>query len=241
MRVAGKYSLTIRRPVEEVFDFVATGFFENRPKWLPEIVESEQTSPGAMQVGATGRHVYRNKELGLVEATFVVREYNPPHLFANDGTVTYTSGASGGQPGTLITYTVHGESRFESIGSATRLHLSYAYELPSYVGWRLTKPFWQGNWHEDTRKTAWALKNYLESEAGLTLQREPLRIRRSWLLVLVYFAVVVSLWWAYSSRVALGLTTEWASVTRWVLSTVIVLGAILLMVSFRFTRTSRQR
>ena len=155
MRVEGKYSLNIRRPVEEVFAFMATGFFENRPKWLPQAVESEQTSVGEMQVGTTGRQLYKSKEEGLVETNYIVREYEPPTRFATDSTVTY--GTPGNGQGGPVTYSAHGESILESVGNETRLHLRYRYELPSYPSWRLTKPIWKSRWDDECRKSALAL------------------------------------------------------------------------------------
>ena len=237
MRVAGKYSLNIRRPVEEVFAFMATGFFENRPKWLPQAVESEQTSVGEMQVGTTGRQLYMSKEAGLVETNYIVREYEPPTRFATDSTVTY--GTPGNGQGGPVTYSAHGESILESVGNETRLHLRYRYELPSYPSWRLTKPIWKSRWDDECRKSALALKNYLEAEAGLPRARTPFRFRKSWVVFLGYLAVIVALWWAYSSRLTLGLTADLADWIRLVLSTMTVLGIVMLMILVSLANRSR--
>jgi hypothetical protein len=47
----------IERPVAEVYRFVAEEFFTNYPKWSPEVSHLEQTSPGPIRVGTTGRQV----------------------------------------------------------------------------------------------------------------------------------------------------------------------------------------
>ena len=50
-------SVLIRRPVEDVYQFVAVDFFDNYPKWSPEVRELEKLSTGGMQIGTTGRQV----------------------------------------------------------------------------------------------------------------------------------------------------------------------------------------
>ena len=46
-------TVTIRRPVEDVFAFIAD--FENVPKWNHAIVETTKVSPGPVEVGTTYR------------------------------------------------------------------------------------------------------------------------------------------------------------------------------------------
>jgi uncharacterized protein YndB with AHSA1/START domain len=48
-------TLTIQRPVEDVFAFLAD--FENLPSWNYAIVETEKTSPGPVGVGTTYRQL----------------------------------------------------------------------------------------------------------------------------------------------------------------------------------------
>ena len=47
----------IARPVSEVFQFVATDFFANYPRWSPEVVKLRPTSPSPIRVGSTGWQV----------------------------------------------------------------------------------------------------------------------------------------------------------------------------------------
>ena len=48
-------TVTIRRPVQDVFAFLAD--FENIPKWNYAVVETEKTSPGPVGVGSTYRQL----------------------------------------------------------------------------------------------------------------------------------------------------------------------------------------
>lgn len=60
-------TVTINRPVEQVFAYVARGYVENHPKWDDGCVSSTQTSDGPLAVGSTGVEV-RND--GGREATY---------------------------------------------------------------------------------------------------------------------------------------------------------------------------
>jgi uncharacterized protein YndB with AHSA1/START domain len=44
-------TVTINRPVEEVFEYISTP--ENEPTWIPAALRHERTSPGPMRVGMT--------------------------------------------------------------------------------------------------------------------------------------------------------------------------------------------
>ena len=69
-----QHSVLIRRPVEDVFLFVAEGFFENYRKWSPEVTELRKTSVGPMGVGTTGWQV--RYDVGKrTEARFSVSRY----------------------------------------------------------------------------------------------------------------------------------------------------------------------
>ena len=51
------HSILIRRNIEDVYRFVALDFFDNYPKWSPELLELEQLTSGPMRVGVNGRQV----------------------------------------------------------------------------------------------------------------------------------------------------------------------------------------
>ena len=70
------HSISIERNIEDVYRFVALDFFENYPKWSPELLELEQLTPGTMRVGVCGRQV--RSEYGYrYEARFRVASMLP--------------------------------------------------------------------------------------------------------------------------------------------------------------------
>lgn len=74
----------IERPREAVFDFVATEFFRNYPRWAPEVKELAALSPGPLRVGSLGRQV--RVDFGRrTEATFRVTRLEPGALIGFEG------------------------------------------------------------------------------------------------------------------------------------------------------------
>jgi len=55
--IAGESTIVIARPVDVVYDFVATEFFRNYPRWSPEVIELRALSVGPIHVGAVGQQV----------------------------------------------------------------------------------------------------------------------------------------------------------------------------------------
>jgi carbon monoxide dehydrogenase subunit G len=71
-------SVTIDRPVEEVWDFI--GDFENTTRWSRGVLEARQTSDGPLGIGSTLQTVV--KAFGRRRtADYVVTEYEPNHAF----------------------------------------------------------------------------------------------------------------------------------------------------------------
>jgi carbon monoxide dehydrogenase subunit G len=72
-------SVTIDRPVEEVWDFISD--FENTTRWSRGVLEARQTSDGPLGVGSRLRTVV--KAFGRRRtADYLVTEYEPNHVFA---------------------------------------------------------------------------------------------------------------------------------------------------------------
>ena len=67
-------TITIRRPLQEVFDFTLDP--NNTPKWIHSLVSEERTSDDV----AIGTE-YRNKNQEGKWSTYVVTEYQPPKKF----------------------------------------------------------------------------------------------------------------------------------------------------------------
>lgn len=70
-------------PPGTVFDFVAAHHFENHPRWDPDVLEMNQTSPGTVGVG-TKANIVRRQGNRRVEGTATVTEYQPDQSAAWD-------------------------------------------------------------------------------------------------------------------------------------------------------------
>lgn len=66
-------SISIDRPIEQVFKFIAN--FENTPKWNYYVLDVEQLNPGTIREG-TKFHQIRKSD----EQTYQIIKYNPNHL-----------------------------------------------------------------------------------------------------------------------------------------------------------------
>ena len=64
-------------PVEAVYDFVVVKFFENYPRWSPEVIELDRLDAGGIGIGTRGRQV-RVDRGRRSETTFRVTELEPP-------------------------------------------------------------------------------------------------------------------------------------------------------------------
>lgn len=69
-------SILIERPVEAVFAFVARDFFENYPRWSPELECLEVLEPGPIRLGSAARQV-RVDRGRRTDTTFKVVEWEP--------------------------------------------------------------------------------------------------------------------------------------------------------------------
>jgi carbon monoxide dehydrogenase subunit G len=100
-------SVTVNRPVEEVWDFI--GDFENTTRWSRGVLEARQTSDGPLGAGATLQTVVRAFGRRRT-ADYLVTEYQPNHAFA----FTVTSGPMRSRARYLV----------EPAGTGTRLTAS---------------------------------------------------------------------------------------------------------------------
>lgn len=55
--VIGKASIEVENTAAEIFEFIADDFFENYPKWSPEVKEIKQITPGPIKLGTMARQV----------------------------------------------------------------------------------------------------------------------------------------------------------------------------------------
>ena len=64
--------MPVRRPAEEVFDFVGTHYFENHPRWESEVIEVRKATDGPIGVGSRGimvREEYGRRTQAPLEIT----------------------------------------------------------------------------------------------------------------------------------------------------------------------------
>jgi uncharacterized membrane protein len=101
-------SVTVNRPVEEVFAFAGSAFVQNLPKWSTAVQEFRQTSPGPLGVGTTA-HQVRLVNGKPTESNTTVTEFEPNRklTFRSEGSVpaqgTYTfEPAAGGTKVSLV-------------------------------------------------------------------------------------------------------------------------------------------
>ena len=71
--------VVIARPVEDVFGYLAKP--ENETQWQQDLIESRQTSTGAMGVGATGEDVRRSMGRRMV-TSWTCTAFEPDRRFA---------------------------------------------------------------------------------------------------------------------------------------------------------------
>ncbi|ADE13634.1 conserved hypothetical protein [Nitrosococcus halophilus Nc 4] len=83
--VSAQSSIVIVRPVDDVFQFISVNFFQNYPKWSPEVVELEKLSDGPVKVDTLGRQI-RNDQGRRTESRFRVTQFEPNRCFSCEGT-----------------------------------------------------------------------------------------------------------------------------------------------------------
>jgi len=72
-----QYAVTVARPIEDVFAYVADG--TNNPRWRAGVVEIERTS-AAGEEGATYRQVLKGPGGRHIAGDYRVTTYRSPHL-----------------------------------------------------------------------------------------------------------------------------------------------------------------
>jgi hypothetical protein len=74
--VIAKASILIECSSGDIFRYLGDGFFENYPKWSPEVVELEQLTDGPVKLGTTARQV-RIDQGRRTETKFTINSYEP--------------------------------------------------------------------------------------------------------------------------------------------------------------------
>ena len=83
--VSGQAEDVVKCSITKVFEFVASHFFDNYPKWCPQVVELEALSPLPVAVGSRGRQVTRDRGIDS-ESVFEVTQFDAPGKLEIKGT-----------------------------------------------------------------------------------------------------------------------------------------------------------
>ena len=75
--VIGRAEDVVNSPITMTYDFVASNFFDNCPKWCPQVVELEMLSEPPLHPGTVGRQVTRDRGIDS-ESTFEVTDISSP-------------------------------------------------------------------------------------------------------------------------------------------------------------------
>jgi len=71
---SGTGSIIINKPADKVFNFIAVDFFDNYPRWSPEVQELELLSKPPLQLNSLVRQV-RIDNMQRSESTFKITTY----------------------------------------------------------------------------------------------------------------------------------------------------------------------
>jgi hypothetical protein len=74
--VIAKASTLVERSSVDIFRYLGDEFFENYPKWSPEVIELEQITDGPVKLGTMARQV-RIDQGRRTETRFTINSYEP--------------------------------------------------------------------------------------------------------------------------------------------------------------------
>ncbi|MGZ8947620.1 MAG: SRPBCC family protein [Methylococcaceae bacterium] len=105
----GTASIVINKPVDTVFNFIAVDFFENYPRWSPEVQELELLSAPPFQLNSLVRQV-RIDNGQRSESTFKITTYKAGQKLVFEGVsnayrCSYDFASTNPSTNTQITFT----------------------------------------------------------------------------------------------------------------------------------------
>ncbi len=74
--ISGEASISIKKSITDVFHFIGVRFYENYPKWAPEVLELKPLDGDIVFVGAKTKQV-REDQGSTTESIFEFTEYEP--------------------------------------------------------------------------------------------------------------------------------------------------------------------
>jgi hypothetical protein len=84
--IIGEASVEINKPIQEIFNYVGTKFFDNYPKWAVEVVEFDPLDGQEIFIGAKAKQI-RADNGTKVESVFTITEYQPEQNLTLQGVV----------------------------------------------------------------------------------------------------------------------------------------------------------
>jgi hypothetical protein len=216
--ITSQHTVVIRKPPAEVFRYLADEYFVHRRERSPLVIEVEQTSPGPVGVGTTGRELSRDNWGIYTETLIRVTEFSPPRAFAIESTSRYAAQ----QPEAKIEIKspnaeTHQLGRIElsphSAGTKVHFYNETEYDTqPMTFKQEAWFPLWKMQRNEQYRLAVHKVKAAIERK-----QRTPLLGRLAilgpfWLYLWgAIAAIFVLLFWLYVSRSSLELDRETVS------------------------------
>ncbi len=82
--IVGTASVVINKPINEVFGFIGEHFFENYPKWVPDIIEFEPLDGINVFVGAKAQQI-RKDQGKVIKSIFQIADFKPLSLVGLKG------------------------------------------------------------------------------------------------------------------------------------------------------------
>ncbi len=131
---------------------------------------------------------------------------------------------------------MHSTYLFVPDKEGTVLSVELVYELGELGAGAIFMPAWSGRWQKQLDGRMVRLRDRLEAAVGLVPRKAPFRIRRSWIVLGMYFIVLVVLLLVHGAREAIGLSQEWVDALRTTLSAMIVGAILLIALTISFSR-----
>lgn len=246
IKLKGKHSLIIHRPITEVFEFITTADLEKRRTWASEAIDYQRTPDGPVRLGTVGRTLTRDRRGRLVETTSEVIECEPNRKLTMRSISTFAPDETSHEPksdakNTTPSTNSIGSLTLDRVGDHTRLTSAYEIHLPVSPWYKPFAPFWTAQQNRANERACYKLKRSIEAEVGLPPAKKPYRVPGAWVSFAFYVLLTALVWWVYASYNQLHLATNWISTVRIMLSTMVVAGIIWIIASYALWNSRRSK
>lgn len=234
-------SITIRRPIEDVFDLVGTHHFDYlRAQSAQTGVKATIEVPdGPVAVGSRGYVSGIDGNGLLINSEVRVLEYQPPNLLSLDYISTYAAEQPNKPPPSRFADSstrMRRTYRFASVSDGTMLSVDYDYDLGNLGAYGVILPYWTRKLKEQLDKGMISLRDKLETDAGLPKRKPPFVFKRVWVVWSIYVLVFLVLLWLHGMRESLGLGQSYVDGLRTVMSLMVVIAFVYILATRSFAR-----